>query len=96
MLQFGAKLRETAYDNVKHKPVNSIIMLATRPCHAPRPCRWSTAEGSLPVQTVSMIAIPVVAAGLLVRRLAANPFLRLLGASFNSWADNSRTGPELV
>ena len=46
--------------------------------------------------TISLIAVPAVAAGLLVRRLATNPFLQLLGASFDSWADAARQGPELV
>ena len=96
MLQFGVKLRETACDNVKHKPVNSIVTPATRCRHAPQPCRSGCTEGSLPVLTISLIAVPAVAAGLLVRRLATNPFLQLLGASFDSWADAARQGPELV
>ena len=46
--------------------------------------------------TASLILLPAAVAALLVRRLAANPFVRLLGASFDSWADTSRDGPELV
>ncbi len=50
----------------------------------------------MPVLTVSLILLPTAAAALLLRRLAANPFLRLLGASFDTWADTSREGPELA
>lgn len=45
--------------------------------------------------TVSLILMPAAAVGLLMHRLAANPFLRVLGTSLENWADASRAGSEL-
>ena len=48
------------------------------------------------VTIASLVLLPVAGGVLVVRRLQTNRFFRLLGASFGSWADATRNGPELA
>lgn len=95
MLQFDAKLRETSYDNVKHVAVNKPSPrcndVVTSRSHA------AIDPNGRPLVTWSIIAVASIALlGLGAHRVSSNPLVRLLAANLDTWADVSRSGPEMT